>query len=138
MKNWLYSVMLKLNNFMRGRYGMDELSRFLDIAAIIFMFLSWIPYTRFLIIVSFILITIVTLRTFSKDFSRRRLENIRYLNIAAGFKGFFTRQKRRWADRKTHKYFKCSKCGKFLRVPRGKGKISIKCPSCGTEIIKKT
>ena len=31
-----------------------------------------------------------------------------------------------------------SRCGQQLRVPRGRGKISITCPKCGQQFIKKS
>ena len=34
--------------------------------------------------------------------------------------------------------FVCPTCKQKLRVPRGKGKISITCPKCATSFIKKT
>lgn len=37
-----------------------------------------------------------------------------------------------------HKYFRCPNCGQMLRVPKGKGKISISCRNCGTTFQKKT
>ena len=44
----------------------------------------------------------------------------------------------RFADRKTHCYFKCPECGQRLRVPKGKGKIMITCPHCHTKFDRKT
>ena len=41
-------------------------------------------------------------------------------------------------ERKKYKVFICPTCKQKLRVPRGKGKISISCPKCGTSFIKKT
>ncbi len=51
-------------------------------------------------------------------------------------------ERRRKAERreseKIYAYYKCPKCRAELRVPRGKGKIKIKCPKCGEEFIKRT
>ena len=41
-------------------------------------------------------------------------------------------------ERRKYKVFICPTCKQKLRVPRGKGKISISCPKCGTSFIKKT
>ena len=37
----------------------------------------------------------------------------------------------------THLY-RCPKCRQKLRVPRGRGRIQISCPRCGTQFIKKS
>lgn len=34
-----------------------------------------------------------------------------------------------------YKYLSCSFCGQQMRVPAGKGKIAVKCPSCGEKTI---
>ena len=39
---------------------------------------------------------------------------------------------------KDHKYYACPRCRQTVRVPRGKGKISITCPKCKEKFIKKT
>ena len=45
--------------------------------------------------------------------------------------------KERRAQRKDYRFFKCPGCGTMLRVPRGKGKIHIKC-KCGYTLYRKT
>ena len=41
------------------------------------------------------------------------------------------------AQDKDHKYFFCPKCGQSVRVPKGAGKIRVKCPKCGEKFEKK-
>ena len=45
--------------------------------------------------------------------------------------------KERHAQHKDFRFFKCPGCGTMLRVPRGKGKIHIKC-RCGYTLYRKT
>ena len=77
-------------------------------------------------------------RMLSRNISRRYNENQIYLKyrykVIAKFNGF----KARMRDRKTHRVFKCPGCSQKIRVPRGKGRISIKCPKCRIEFIKRT
>ena len=47
-------------------------------------------------------------------------------------------KKDRKESEKIYKYYRCPKCNTELRVPRGKGKIKIKCPKCQEEFIKRT
>ena len=51
----------------------------------------------------------------------------------AAFLRFLTRIK----DRQ-HRYYACPKCRQTVRVPRGRGKINIRCPKCGEQFVKKT
>ena len=42
------------------------------------------------------------------------------------------------ANRKLYHYYRCPQCRQKLRVPRGRGRIQISCPRCGTQFIKKS
>lgn len=46
--------------------------------------------------------------------------------------------KKKWENRKTTKYIKCPTCGQTLAVPKGKGKIRVTCPKCGTKVETKS
>ena len=48
------------------------------------------------------------------------------------------KQQVRFKQRKDYHYYRCPQCGQQLRVPRGRGKISITCPKCGHQFIKKS
>ena len=80
-------------------------------------------------------------RILSPNTGKRREENEAFLSF---FKGFKTdpakaeRKKQEAEDRKNYAYFKCPECHTSCRVPRGKGKIRIKCPKCGHQFIKRT
>lgn len=78
------------------------------------------------------------LSLFSRNIDKRCQENSRFLLVWNPIKRWFQQQKRRWKERKTHRYYHCPKCKNTLRVPKGIGKICITCPVCRTEFIKKT
>ena len=46
--------------------------------------------------------------------------------------------KKKWENRKTTKYIECPTCGQTLAVPKGKGKIRVTCPKCGTKVETKS
>ena len=50
----------------------------------------------------------------------------------------FRSLKEQWANRKVYHYYRCPQCRQKLRVPRGRGRIQISCPRCGTQFIKKS
>lgn len=130
---------------MMGRYGVDQM----NIGVLIFSMVCTLTasLTRWLLlsILGTALLAYGVFRMFSRNVSARSKENQKFLvfwNKVKGIwyrtKDWFSGKKRRFADRKTHCYFSCPKCKRKLRVPKGKGKIEISCPICGTKFIKKT
>lgn len=125
-----------LRNFMYGRYGLDQLGNFLFVSYIILMVLSFV-YPPFMFICYGVIIYSM-FRMFSKQYYKRRAENDWYLQKTADIKKFMKRQQNKWKYRKTHKYLKCPHCHQYLRVPKGKGEITVICPSCHQEFDKTT
>jgi ribosomal protein L37AE/L43A len=77
-------------------------------------------------LLSYVLMFWAIFRMMSRNVYKRYQENRKFLQ-------FFDRIK----DRQ-HRYYDCPKCRQTVRVPRGKGKISITCPKCREKFIKKT
>ena len=50
----------------------------------------------------------------------------------------FMKKERRAANKKEYKYLSCPHCKQEMRVPRGKGKIAVKCPKCGESTITRS
>ena len=125
------NFMYKMSRFMQGRYGMDMLNRILIGVALFFMILSWFRYLRFMYFVAFAVLIYVYFRMFSRNIEKRYKENQVVVQTVSLFKAKF-------ANRKTHKVFRCPNCSQQIRVPKNKGRISIKCPKCRIEFIKKT
>ena len=137
-KMWCRRMGSKMQSWMYGRYGQDELSQFLSILALFFVIIGMFAAPGAFAGLALALWLIVLFRTYSKNITKRRQERDAYLKLANPVKNWFHLQQRKWNDRKTHRYYKCSQCKGTLRVPKGKGKIKIRCPKCGAEIIKKT
>ena len=83
-----------------------------------------------MIFISYGLMFYCMYRMFSKQYYKRRAENDLYLSRTVGIRRFFNRQQNKWKYRHTHKYYKCPHCHQYLRVPKGKGEITITCPTC--------
>ena len=116
--------------FMQGRYGTDKLNIFLLRTAFVLMLIDLFLPVGLLKLIFWILpmalMALSILRSFSRNIYRRYEENRKYLQLMDMVK-----------DRH-HRYFNCPKCHQRVRVPRGKGKISITCPKCREKFVKKT
>ena len=138
MRNWIQRLGYKMSAFMYGRYGTDELSKFLMILALILMVVSWFPNLGLVYFVAFALMVWSLLRSFSRKLDKRRRELERYRRIKKPIADFLKLSRNKWRDRKTHVYFKCKKCKAVLRVPKGKGSIVVICTRCKDRIEKVT
>lgn len=133
------SIMNWLQRFMIGRYGvMDELSKLLFGLSIGSTLLSMFTGSIIIRSISLVLPLIFFYRTFSKNIRKRYGENIRFLRFWNPIKNKVKNRINRIRGLREYKYYNCENCGQKLRVPRGKGKVSIKCPKCHVRMIKKT
>lgn len=132
----------KFMRFMQGRYGVDQLSKALLVIGLISILLA--SFFRgslvgtFFYYVGWFLIIYCYFRMFSKNVSKRYAENQAYLAKSYKIRYFFAKQKDLFRQRKQYHIYKCPGCSQKIRIPRGKGKIEICCPKCGTKFIKKS
>lgn len=144
----------KIVRFMQGRYGIDEFGKFLTFVSFIWIVLELI--TRIRIFEIFFWITIIWLyyRILSRNYGKRQQENSKFLTLKYRFMSErnrlfhqnsyarsdsrFEKFKRDMAQRKDYHIYKCPGCGQKIRIPRGKGRISVRCPKCSTEFIKRS
>ena len=118
-------------NFMLGRYGSDKLNVALLVSGIVLMLLGSIlgkfaAWAGVFTLLSYLVLIWCMFRMYSRNIDARRRENAAFLN-------FFNHMKD-----KEHRYYRCPKCHQTVRVPRGRGKINIRCPKCGEQFIKTT
>lgn len=136
--NFLTKLRYRMQGWMIGRYGSDKLSRDMNILALILMLASSVTRIAVLYWLGFALFVLGLMRVFSRNRQRRSAENSAYLNWRYNAKTWFYMRKQHLVSMKYYRFFKCHSCKQKLRVPRGKGKIAITCPMCGTSFIKKT
>lgn len=127
-----------LQNFMRGRYGPDQLSLFLLVLYFILTIVGTFVGSPIFVYVPIILLILCWWRIFSRKTYKRSAENTKFLRMVYPITSRFASFKKRIRDRKVYKYYKCPSCKQELRVPKGKGEITITCPKCKTKFDKRT
>lgn len=142
MRNFFYRVSSALARFMYGRNGNDSLNLALLTAYVLVLLaqalLGRVPVARTILeAVALALALVILFRVFSRNLSRRRAENQRFLSWWYPVKSRISGMQRRRQD-KDHKYFTCKSCKTICRVPAGKGRIEITCPKCGGKMMGKT
>ena len=130
MNNFFYRLKSGFRRFMMGRYGTDKLNMTILTTGLIFSLVSMFIHNN---LVDLVLTTLAyglmfwaIFRCLSRNTYKRYQENRKYLRFVERLK-----------DRE-HRYYDCPRCRQPVRVPRGKGKISITCPKCKEKFIKKT
>ena len=88
-------------------------------------------------ILALFLIVLSLYRALSRNLERRRGENARFLQAVRPVLRRWNAFRARTQDRE-HRYFKCPNCGQQMRVPRGKGRITVHCRSCGAVFEEKS
>ncbi len=131
----------KLAQWMYGRRGMDDFARFLLIAALVCIVLSWI-FGGILQSIFWLLglacLVYCYIRIFSRNIYKREKENAWYLKKKNSVVLWFRSLKDRWQQRRDYKFFRCPECGTLLRVPKNKGKLLLTCRKCGNRFERKT
>lgn len=126
----------RMQRFMYGRYGMDGLGQCLMWTAVVCMILSWFFIPGLFSTLALLLLIWGYYRMLSRNTQKRYQENCTYYRYVNIVKDFFKRQKSYMQQRKTHHIYKCPQCKQKIRIPKGKGKVAIRCKRCGTEFIK--
>ncbi|MBU3841369.1 MAG: zinc-ribbon domain-containing protein [Candidatus Ruminococcus intestinipullorum] len=134
----------KFIRFMQGRYGVvDSYGKFLFVVGFILtIFIS--PFVHATILragiytIGWVVLIYTYARFFSRNIQKRYQENIKFLNKTEKIRKYFLQQRRLLEQRKVYHIYKCPTCKQKIRIPRGKGKIEVRCPKCGTTFIKKS
>ena len=147
MNNRRGNFFYRLRVWLQGRYGRDSVTYLLIGLAVLFMILSWFPKLWYFYFISLAMLALSILRSLSRNFPARERENRAFLKIVDWFKkvfheisSFVSTRKRMWRERNTHSYYRCPKCGVYVRVPKPpKGKkIQITCSHCYNQFVKRT
>ena len=126
-----------LHRFMYGRYGVDQLN--MALLVIYLLTQAFFMMTGFDLFYYLSVATLVYLmfRILSRNIPRRQAENGKFLRTIGPVTNWFRLRRTIHRD-KDHCYFKCPNCGQNLRVPKGKGRITVTCRSRGASFQEKS
>ncbi len=128
----------RLEQFMLGRYGTDDFSKFLLALCLVLLVLNMFTRVQLLYLLALVLLVYCYFRMLSRNISARAAENQRYLDGTANMRRTLRGWKNRVVQSKDYHVYKCPSCGQKIRIPRGKGRICITCPKCRTEFEKRS
>jgi uncharacterized protein YggT (Ycf19 family) len=121
--------------FMYGRYGLDDLYKFLFELYIVLLIINLFLKSKILNLISIFIVFYMFFRFFSKKIYARSNENQLFLKIKKKILKPFKVIKMNIND-KNHIYKKCSKCDTILKLPLQykAGFKKAKCPKCNKKV----
>ena len=121
----------KLQQFMYGRYGLDDLGKFLFRIYFILLIINIFIKSYVLTIIEFLIVFIVLYRFISRDIYRRSNENVKFRKIKKKLLKPFQNIRRNFKD-KDHVYKKCHHCKTTLKLPlpNKRGIKKVRCTNC--------
>lgn len=133
----------RFQRMMYGRYGNDQLGMFCFFAYLAIWFVTMLfrgsRVAAVLTVISYMFAIVYFFRFFSRNIYRRQQENQKFLSVFSKVQTYVKYCRFRFQERhSTKKLFRCPKCHQMIRVPRGHGKVAIRCPKCKFEFIKRT
>lgn len=129
---------------MSRRCGLDELNNFIMLIGFIFVVIALFTHKWIFVLIGGVLVALCYIRVFSTKLDKRRAENdfyMRYMGKAVRFVDYIkliVKMKIRSIRDKEYVYFVCSSCKQIIRLPKGKNKVSVRCPKCSATFIKRT
>jgi hypothetical protein len=123
---------------MYGRYGQDDLSRFLLIVALVLLIANLLFRLPGSAVAVLLILGYNYFRMFSRNVPARYAENQKFLELKERFLGLFRRNGSHARQQQDHMIFRCPKCSQKIRIPCGKGMVEITCPKCRTKFRKRT
>ncbi len=128
----------KFYRFMQGRYGADELSKFLVGLGMALIILNILTKNFIFNLLFWVCLIYSYFRMFSKNYSARYAENQKFLEMKNRLKYKWENHKKMREQKKIYHIYSCPYCKQKIRIPKGKGTIIITCPKCKQEFGKRS
>lgn len=138
MRQFGYQLQQRLAQFLYGRNGYDNLARACNAMAIILLLINIFAQSVIIYFLWVALFGYSIFRVYSKNVPKRYQENQKFLSMTEVPRKYVKLVKLQWRDRSVSRYYLCKGCHQQIRVPKGKGRIEIRCPKCGERFIRKT
>ena len=126
----------RFKKFIKSRYGMDSLNKFLILASLVISILQGlaasydkVKLAGFLSTFAIAFFVFFVYRALSGNVALRRLENEKFRKMSLPLR----KNLRKKQKDKNYAYFTCPNCHKSLRAPKNLGKIRVTCKSCHEE-----
>ena len=131
-------MMNRLRQWMIGRYGVDQMNMFLFGVYIVLSVVNIFANSKIIVLLCYAIFFVWLFRTFSRNIYKRQRENDKFLVLIQPAKAMINLWKRSFREKDVSRFYKCPGCKQVIRVPKGKGKIEIRCPKCSTRFVKRT
>ena len=118
----------KIQRFMYGRYGMDQLNKFLMGVCLVLLVISIFVRFPLMNILVFALLILMYFRMFSRQIYKRAAENTKYMNLTGGIRRSLTGFKTKVKD-KDHNYYTCPNCNRLSASPEAKVRSKSPAPN---------
>ena len=128
----------KFYRFMQGRYGQDELSKFLVGFSMALIIVHLLTRNVIINLLFWVCLIYSYFRMFSKNHSARYAENQKFLALKNKWMYKWENHKRMREQKKIYHIYHCPFCKQKIRIPKGKGSIIIICPKCKQEFGKRS
>ncbi len=133
-----YMLSGRLAQFLYGRNGFDNLARTCNAVAILLLVINIFAQSTIIYFLWVAFFGYSIFRVYSKNIPKRYAENQKFMEITEVPRRYMKLVGLQWRDRSVSRYYICKCCHQQIRVPKGKGRIEIRCPKCGNRFIKKT
>ena len=123
-------IKMAIMRFMQGRNGVDNLGHHALWLGLGVVIVNSFIGSLLLGTIGNALYIYALFRCFSRNVSKRRAENERYVHFLNNWKKELQQFFMRLKGTKEYKYFRCPSCKTRLRLRRGCGEKHITCPVC--------
>ena len=144
LKKYITMFRQDMREVMSRRCGLDELNNFIMLIGFICIAIALLMHNWLFTLLGAVLVVLCYLRVFSVDLEKRKKENdfyMRYMGSAVrkwNHLKLIIKMKIKSVRDPQYVYFICNGCGQMIRVPKGKNKVSVRCPKCSQTFIKRT